>query len=73
MAIVRLIGYFSSIAGYSEKEFIIDQPIKVRDIVNFPNIPEERIIVLINEKGANLDSIINSTDYVKIFPVIGGG
>lgn len=60
-------------AGFRERVFDINEPTTVRDLVSFPDYPDKRIIVLINEKGATLDTSIIDTDFVKILPIASGG
>lgn len=60
-------------AGFYQKEISLETPTILRELVNFPNVPDEMIIVLINEKGGKMDSLISNRDEVKILPMVGGG
>ncbi len=73
MVKIRLISYLSSIAGYREKIVQVDGPTKVRELISFPTLPEDRIIILVNERGAKLDSLVKDDDEIKVLPVVGGG
>jgi sulfur carrier protein ThiS len=73
MVTIRLVGYLKQMAGFRQRDFQITKPTTVRDLVSFKNYPDERIIVLINEIGATLDSELKESDFVKILPVASGG
>jgi sulfur carrier protein ThiS len=73
MVTIRLVGYLKQMGGFKEKDFHIENPTTVRDLVSFPDYPDERIIVLINEKGATLDTMLDNSDQVKILPIASGG
>lgn len=71
--IIRLVGYLKEIGGFHEKEFHLTKAVPLKDIISFPNLRNERFVVLINEKGASLDSFVENDDEIKILPVVGGG
>jgi sulfur carrier protein ThiS len=73
MVKIRLISYLSNIAGYKEKMIKLDEPTKIRELISFPTLPEDRIIILVNERGAKLDTIVRDSDEIKVLPVVGGG
>ena len=72
MVRIKLISYLSTMMKWREKEFYVISPTKVGDLISIP-LPDDRIIILINEKGGNFDSLVDNGDEVKIFPVVGGG
>lgn len=73
MVTIRLVGYLRTDAGFVEKEIPIDGDIILRELIDFPQYGDHRVVVLINEKGGSLDAKIKDSDVVKILPVIGGG
>lgn len=73
MASIKLVGYLRKIGGFDVKQIRLTQPTPLNDLIVFPNFPNERLVILINEKGGKLHSLINDTDEVKILPVVGGG
>ena len=73
MVTIRIISYLKEIAGYEEKSFKIDISTQIRELVSFPNIPDNRLVVLVNEKGARMDSYVTDDDRVVILPMVGGG
>ena len=73
MVKIRLISYLSSIAGYREKQIELREPTKIRELISFPTLPEDRIIILVNERGAKLDTLVMDDDEIKVLPVVGGG
>ena len=73
MVTIRIVSYLKDISGYEEKSFKIDRSTQIRELVSFPNIPDNRLVVLVNEKGARMDSLVKDDDKVVILPVVGGG
>lgn len=73
MVKIRLISYLSTIAGYKEKQIKVNVPTKIRELISFPTLPEDRIIILVNERGAKLDTLVQDEDEIKVLPVVGGG
>ncbi len=72
MAEFRFIGYLAEVFGEREKKIVLENPMKLRDILG-SKFSEERTIVLINQQAGNLDSIIHNDDKVAILPIISGG
>ena len=61
------------IAGFDVKDIEISRPTPRRDLIDL-NLPDERIVVIINEtQGGTMDSIIQNDDYVMLSPLFGGG
>ncbi|MBT8330845.1 MAG: MoaD/ThiS family protein [Deltaproteobacteria bacterium] len=72
MAHIKFVGFLRDIIKKQQVEVYLKDPKKVRDLL--PSVlPEDNIIVLINQKGATLDSIVENDDKVLILPVISGG
>ena len=71
----RLIGPFARLAGFREKEIIIDspRPLKSFEFVAKFELLKERMIILVNGESATIEAIITNNDSVKFLPVIGGG
>ncbi|MCG3217392.1 MAG: MoaD/ThiS family protein [Candidatus Heimdallarchaeota archaeon] len=71
----RLIGPFVNIAGFREKEIIIDAPKALKTfefILKFEPL-YERMIILVNGESGTIETVVSNDDKVKILPVIGGG
>jgi sulfur carrier protein ThiS len=71
----RLIGPFVKIAGFREKEIIIDSPRALKTfefVIKFAPL-NDRMIILVNGESATIETVISNDDSVKILPVIGGG
>ena len=75
MVRVKLIGWLVDKAGFKEKEILLKG--KKKRVIDL--VPEaamdspDRIVVLVNHKGASLDTLVGDDDYVAIMPVVGGG
>lgn len=73
MVKIKLIGGLKRKLGFDEKEFSIDQPTPLRDLLDL-SLDDDRLVILINEtSGGKLDTIIKNEDYIMISPVFGGG
>ncbi len=72
MAELKFFGYLADIIGARSKEVDLEKPMPLREILP-PSFPEKNIIILINQKAANLDSVIRNEDHVSLMPVLSGG
>lgn len=72
MAEFRFLGYLAEIFGKKRVEISLENPKKLRDILKV-EFPEDRSIVLINQRVGNFDSIIRNGDKVVIMSMISGG
>jgi len=61
--------------GFKEKEIPLgDKKVPVKELVPVVNLESpDRIVVLVNHKGASIDTLVGDEDYVAVLPVIGGG
>ncbi|MHA1912449.1 MAG: MoaD/ThiS family protein [Candidatus Kariarchaeaceae archaeon] len=71
----RLVGPFVKIAGFREKEIIIDSPkaLKLFEFITKFEVLYDRMIILVNGESATIEKVISNNDIVKILPVVGGG
>ncbi len=72
MAELKFFGYFAEKAGARAKEIALKTPTRLREILP-DGFPEINMIVLINQKPATLDSVVENGDTVLIMPVLSGG
>jgi molybdopterin converting factor small subunit len=72
MAEFRFLGYLAEISGKKRVDISLGNPKKLRDILKV-EFPENRCIVLINQRVGNFDSIIRNGDKVVIMSMISGG
>ncbi len=72
MAELKFLGYLAEIIGKKRVKISLENPKKLRDILRV-SLPEDRSIVLINQRVANFDSLIRNGDKVVIMPMISGG
>jgi molybdopterin converting factor small subunit len=72
MAALRFVGLVAELAGAKELGVRLDGPKPLREILEF-RLPEERTIVLINQEGGTLDSLVHDGDTVTLLPVVSGG
>lgn len=67
---------FASLRDNREKEAMMELPrgASPKDIIEQLNIlPKDATIIMINGRGARLDTILEDKDTVSIFPPVGGG
>ena len=72
MAELKFLGYLADKVGKRSQEVLLEKPQRLRDLLPSP-FPEEDIIILINQKVGNLDSMIQNEDRVVLMPMISGG
>jgi len=74
MAKIKLIGYAAEILGYREKTIKIRKPTRLARLLKFPEkVETQRLIILINDAPATLDSIVTDKDEIRIIQMLGGG
>jgi molybdopterin converting factor small subunit len=72
MAELKFLGYLADKAGRRSQEVLLEKPQRLRDLLPSP-FPEQDIVILINQKVGNLDSLIQNEDRVVLMPMISGG
>jgi len=72
LAELKFFGYLADIVGARAKEMSLEEPVALREILPSP-FPEKNIIVLINQKAGNLDSLVKNEDSVVLMPILSGG
>jgi len=72
MAELKFLGYLADKAGSRNQEVLLEKPKRLRDLLPSA-FPENDIIILINQKVGNLDSLIQNEDAVVLMPMISGG
>lgn len=67
---------FASLRENREKEGLFDlkQGATPKDVVEYLNIPEKEIaLILINGRYQKMDTILQDNDTLSLFPPVGGG
>ncbi len=72
MVTIRLVSYLEKMAGFREKEIKIEEPTRVRDLIAF-DLPDERLMVVVDDIGGDLDTVVDNDSRVVISPIFGGG
>jgi molybdopterin converting factor small subunit len=72
LAELKFFGYLADIVGTRAKEMNLEKPVALREILP-PSFPGKNIIILINQKAGDLDSLIRNEDHVALMPVLSGG
>ncbi len=72
MVKLKFLGYLAEVVGARTKSLVLDKPTPLREILP-PSFPEENIIILIDKKGGNLDSLIENGNSIVIMPILSGG
>jgi len=72
MAELKFLGYLAGKVGKRSQEVLLEKPQRLRDLLPSP-FPEQDIVILINQKVGNLDSMIENEDRVVLMPMISGG
>ena len=72
MAELKFLGYLADIVGARTKEVNLERPVPLREMLP-STFPETNIIILINQKVGNLESLIRDEDMVTVMPMLSGG
>ena len=72
MAELKFLGYLSKVVGTREEKLVLDKPTPLRKVLP-PSFPEEDIIILIDNKVGDLDSLIRNENSVILMPILSGG
>lgn len=72
MVEIKFLGYLTEMAGTRKKEVFIESPTPLRKILP-PSFPEKNIIVLIDGKSGDLDTLISPGQSITIMPILSGG
>ena len=77
---VKFFSYFGQIVGTDRLSVDLADGALVEDLLNLlslqfdnPVLKNEQVVILINQKHASLQSILNENDHVLLLPVLGGG
>jgi len=72
LAELKFLGYLAEVVGTRTKNLVLDKPTPLRRILP-SSFPEKNIIILIDEKVGNLDSLIENGNSIVIMPMLSGG
>lgn len=72
MVEIKFLGYLSEIAGARKKEVFVESPMPLREILP-PSFPEKNIIVLIDGKSGDLNTLVSPGQSVILMPILSGG
>jgi molybdopterin converting factor small subunit len=72
LAELKFLGYLSKVVGTREQNLFLDKPTPLRKVLP-PSFPEKDIIILIDNKVGNLDSLIKNDNSVILMPILSGG
>ncbi|MFQ6087516.1 MAG: MoaD/ThiS family protein [Candidatus Methanofastidiosia archaeon] len=68
----KFLGFASEISGVREKKIKLTKPKSLKEIFKV-KFSEDRFILLINQKPANFNDLIENEDEVLVMPVVSGG
>ncbi|OYT30034.1 MAG: molybdopterin synthase sulfur carrier subunit [Thermofilum sp. ex4484_82] len=73
MVRIKYIGYLADLVGKRKEEIQVKLPVKIKNILKLKNVDMEELVVLVNGRAGNLDTIVSGDDEISILPVISGG
>jgi len=73
MVRIKYIGYLADLVGKRNEEIQVKSPVKIKNILKLKNVDMEELVVLVNGRAGNLDTIVSGDDEISILPVISGG
>ena len=72
MAELKFLGYLAEVVGARTKNLVLDKPTPLRRILP-SSFPEENVIILIDKKVGDFDSLIEDGNSIVIMPMLSGG
>lgn len=77
---IKVFASIRDICGFSEKELIVSDSIKVKDVIDLfingnKEISEKKdtLLTAVNEEYCRMDHTLNDGDILAIFPPVSGG
>ncbi|HUU79359.1 MAG TPA: MoaD/ThiS family protein [candidate division Zixibacteria bacterium] len=70
---IRTIGFAEKLLGFKEKKITFEGKKKLSEIIDFTDIPLNLIAIIINEKAALKDHVVQNNDDVIITQIVAGG
>jgi molybdopterin converting factor small subunit len=72
LAELKFLGYLAEVVGTRTKHLVLHKPTPLRRILP-SSFPEENVIILIDKKVGNFDSIIENGNSIMLMPMLSGG
>jgi len=72
MVEMKFLGYLTDLVGTRKKEVFIESPKPLREILP-PSFPEKNLIILIDGKPGDLDTLVSPGQSVILMPILSGG
>jgi molybdopterin converting factor small subunit len=72
LAELKFLGYLAEVVGTRTKNLVLDKPTPLRRILP-SSFPQENVIILIDKKVGNFDSLIENANSIVIMPMLSGG
>jgi hypothetical protein len=72
LAEFKFLGYLAEVVGARTKNLVLEKPTPLRSILP-SSFPERNVIILIDKKVGNFDSIIENGNSIIIMPMLSGG
>ena len=71
---IKTIGWLKDKLGFEEKEFKLEKPVSLEDLLPIlKSINGQHIIVIVNDKPVAKNSLIKNNDEVVLMPMTSGG
>ncbi|NHJ87569.1 MAG: sulfur carrier protein ThiS [Asgard group archaeon] len=70
---IRTIGFAEKLLGFREKEVSINEPKELKDVIDFTDVPVNLIAIIVNERAANINTIVKNGDNIIITQIVAGG
>jgi molybdopterin converting factor small subunit len=72
LAELKFLGYLAEVVGTRTKNLVLYKPTPLRSILPL-SFPEENVIILIDKKVGDFNSLIENGNSIVIMPVLSGG
>ncbi len=72
MAEIKFFGFLSELAGKRAERIELTKPVALRELLP-ASFPHENVIILVDEKPGDLDTLVTPESTVSLMPMLSGG
>lgn len=70
---IKVIGFAKRFLGFEQKEINFKGKKRLDELIDFTDVPENLIAILVNERAAKKDVEVTNSDKVIITQIVAGG
>ncbi|MBD3191503.1 MAG: hypothetical protein GF308_12715 [Candidatus Heimdallarchaeota archaeon] len=70
---IKVIGFAKRLLGFEQKEITFQGKKRLDELIDFSDVPENLIAILVNERAATKEVEVTNSDKVIITQIVAGG